>query len=289
MEKYIQAGKIAREARELGASRVRAGGSSLELADEVEGLIRKRGGKCAFPVNIGVNDVAAHYSPSKHDDIKFRPGDIVKLDVGAHVDGYPADTTTTVEVDTRNHAKLIESANEALRASVEMVAPGTPVSALGSAIARVIKSAGFRPIENLVGHTMERYNLHAGLSIPNIETKDHSPLKEGMILAIEPFSTNGSGKVNARGRGNIYRIIRERKAPADVEALFHQLKLHFGPFPFAARWCEPLDGNALSLVTKMTRLGMLMNYPVLAEVAHGFVAQAEHSVIVTAHGCRVLT
>ena len=289
MEKYLQAGKIAREARELGASRTRTGGSSLELVEEIESLIRRRGGQCAFPVNIGVNEVAAHYTPSRNDDVRFRSGDVVKIDVGAHVDGYPADTTATVEVGTRNHTKLIESANEALRVSIEMVAPGTTVSALGSAIARVIRSAGFKPIENLVGHTMEKFNLHAGLSIPNIETKDNSPLKEGMILAIEPFSTTGTGKVSGRGRGNIYRIVRERKASSDVDALFIQLKQRFGPFPFASRWCDPLDQNAQALMTKMARLGMIMNYPVLTEVARGVVAQAEHSVIVTADGCRVLT
>src|SRR5512136_2270775 len=135
IEKYVRAGTIAREAREFGISHIKAGGSSLLLADAVENLIRERGGACAFPVNIGVNDVAAHYTPSRNDDIRFKHGDVVKIDVGAHVEGYPADTTVTVELGTRNYSSLIVSAEDALRICIEMVAPGTPVSALGGAVA----------------------------------------------------------------------------------------------------------------------------------------------------------
>lgn len=289
LRKYIRAGEIAREAREFGVANVRAGGSALELADAIERLIRERGGECAFPVNIGVNEVAAHYTPSRETDIRFRPGDVVKIDVGAHVDGYPADTAATVEVDTRNYTKLIECARDALTMCIEMVAPGTPISSMGATVARTIRSAGFKPVSNLTGHSMERFNLHAGLSIPNIETRDKAVLEEGMVVAIEPFSTNGAGKVAGRGRGSIYRIVRDRRASPEIDALFLKMRSRFGPFPFAGRWCDSLGPDADALVRKMFRLGMIMSYPVLTDVASGVVAQAEHSVIVTADGCRVLT
>ncbi|MEM2892513.1 MAG: type II methionyl aminopeptidase, partial [Thermoplasmata archaeon] len=206
---------MAREAREFGARHVKEGGSALELAEAIEALIRQRGAQPCFPVNIGVNEVAAHYTPSRTDDIRFRMGDVVKIDVGAHIDGYPADTTVTVEVGTKNHTALIESAEDALRICIEMIAPGTSVSALGGAIARTIRSAGFKPIQNLTGHSMEKFNLHAGLSVPNVETKDRSVVEEGMIVAIEPFATTGAGKVSGKGRGSIYRVVRERRVPSE--------------------------------------------------------------------------
>ncbi len=270
-------------------SHVRAGGSSLELANAIEALIRERGGECAFPVNIGVNEVAAHYTPSKTDDIRFRTGDVVKIDVGAHVDGYPADTAATVEVDTKNFSALITAAQDALRVCIEMIAPGTTVSALGGATSRTIRAAGFKPVENLTGHSMEKFNLHAGLSIPNIETRDKAVLTEGMVVAIEPFSTTGVGKVDGSKRGSIYRIVRERRAPAEVTGLFEGIKRSFGPFPFAGRWCDALDPDAGQHLSKMVRMGMVMSYPVLTEVGRGVVAQAEHSVIVTKDRCTVLT
>lgn len=288
-EKYLRAGAIAREARELGASRVRAGGSSLELANEIEGLIVKRGAKCAFPVNIGINDTAAHYTPSRDNDLRFKQGDVVKIDVGAHVGGYPADTAVTVEVGTRNHTALIESARDALRMCIEMIAPGTTVSAIGSMVSRTVTSAGFRPVQNLTGHSMEQFNLHAGLSIPNIETRDRTALQEGMVLAIEPFASTGAGKVSGKGRGAIYRIVRERRASPDVTEFYENLASSFGPFPFAGRWCDALHTDAQDLLHKMFRLGIVMNYPVLADVAGGMVAQAEHSVLVTSDGCEQIT
>lgn len=289
LEKYLRAGRIAKEALEFGAAHATAGKSSLELANAIEILIRERGGQCAFPVNIGINEIAAHYTPSRNNDMRLREGDIVKLDVGAHVEGYPADTSVTVEVGTRKYTQLIQSAQDALGVCIEMAAPGTTMSAIGSAVERVIKSAGYRPVQNLTGHSMERYNLHAGLSIPSIETKDKTAIEEGMVIAIEPFSTTGSGKVDGKGRGSIFRIVRERRAPADVEQLFLKMKQRFGSFPFAGRWCDELDHDAEALMQKMVRLGMIMSYPVLTEVAGGVVAQAEHSVVVTSNGCRVLT
>jgi methionyl aminopeptidase len=262
---------------------------AMELADAVESLIRSRGAGCAFPVNIGVNEVAAHYSPSKDDDIRFMLGDVVKIDVGAHVDGYPADTSTTVEIGTRNNSALIACAEDALRMCIEMTAPGTAVSVLGDAVSRTIRAAGFRPIENLTGHSMERYSLHAGLSIPNIPTRDRAVIHEGMVVAIEPFSTTGGGRVQNDARGNIYRIVRDRRAPPEVTALFSSMRAAFGTFPFASRWCEALQPGSASLVQRMVRLGMIMNYPVLTEVQKGIVAQSEHSVVVTGDGCVVIT
>ncbi|UCE80824.1 MAG: type II methionyl aminopeptidase [Methanobacteriota archaeon] len=289
LDKLSRAGRVAKLAREFAMENVIAGGSALELVIAIEEVIRSNGAECAFPVNIGVNEVAAHYTPSKENDIEFRTGDVVKIDIGAHIDGYPGDTAATVEVGTRNHSTLIEAAESALEVSMEMVAPGTTVSAMGETIERVIKSSGFKPIHNLTGHSMERFNLHAGLSIPNVKNWDRSSIKEGMVLAIEPFSTTGRGKVEGAHRGGIYRLMRDRKAPPEISTLFSRIQSSFGGFPFAGRWCDDLHPDASSLLSKMVRIGMAMSYPILIEAGKGAVAQAEHSVIVTRTGCRVLT
>ena len=289
LEKFVLAGKITAEAREFAASNVKAGGSALELVEKVESFIRSRGADCAFPVNIGVNEIAAHFTPSRAKDVKFLDGDIVKIDIGAHVDGYPGDTAVTVEVGTKNHTSLIESARAALDMTIEMIAPGTTVSAIGGTIERAIKSAGFKPVQNLTGHSMERFSLHAGLSVPNVKNWDRSELKEGMIVAIEPFATTGKGKVEGATRGGIYRIVRDRKAPPEISAFFSKLQSEFGGFPFAGRWCDPIDTEAQAHLSKMVRMGMIMSYPILIEAGRGIVAQAEHSVLVTGSGCRILT
>ena len=289
LDKLSRAGSVTKEAREFAVENVRCGGSALELVESIESLIRSRGAECAFPVNIGVNEVAAHYTPSIDTDITFKTGDVVKIDIGAHVDGYPGDTAATVEVGTRNHTSLIEAAESALEMSIEMVSPGTTVSAMGEAIERAIKSRGFKPIQNLTGHSMERFNLHAGLSIPNVKSWDRSSIKQGMVLAIEPFSTTGRGKVEGGPKGGIYRLMRDRRAPPEISTLFSRIQSSFGGFPFAGRWCEALHPQASSLLPKMVRMGMVMSYPILIEAAKGVVAQAEHSVLVTESGCEILT
>jgi len=289
LDKLVRAGKIAGEAREFAVENVRTGGSALELVEAVEELIRSKGAECAFPVNIGVNEVAAHYTPSKETDITFRIGDVVKIDIGAHVDGYPGDTAATVEVGTRNHSAMVEAAESALEMCIEMVSPGTTVSAMGGVIERAITGAGFKPIQNLTGHSMERFNLHAGLSLPNIKNRDRSAIKEGMILAIEPFSTTGKGKVDGGSKGGIYRLMRDRRAPPEISTLFSRIQSSFGGFPFAGRWCDDLHPQVSTLLPKMVRMGMIMSYPILIEAGKGAVAQAEHSVLVNAAGCLVLT
>lgn len=289
MKKYKRAGAITRAAREFAVANVRPGMSALNLAEAVEGVIRSEGASCAFPVNIGVNSVAAHYTPSQTDDITLRVGDVVKVDLGAHVDGYPADTSVTVELGTRNHQKLISCAEDALRMAIEMIAPGTTTSAVGEAVEMAIRSAGFRPVENLTGHSMGRFELHAGLSIPNVKTRESEVIEEGMIIAIEPFSTTGKGKVKGASKGNIHRIVRDRRAPPEISEMFSKMRARFGTLPFASRWCDDLHPEAQGLLAKMLRMGMVMNYPVLVEVADGVVAQAEHSVLVTKTGCTVLT
>ena len=289
LDKLSRAGKVTAEARDFAVANVKLGGSALELVESIESLIQSRGAECAFPVNIGVNEIAAHYTPSKNTDITFKTGDVVKIDIGAHIDGYPGDTAVTVEVGTRNHGPLIEAAESALEMSIQMVCPGTTMSAMGEAIERAIKSSGFKPIQNLTGHSMERFNLHAGLSIPNVKTWDRSAVREGMVLAIEPFSTTGRGKVEGGSKGGIFRLMRDRRAPPEISTFFSRIQSSFGGFPFAGRWCEELHPQASALLPKMVRMGMIMSYPILIEAAKGVVAQAEHSVLVTESGCEILT
>ncbi len=172
VEKYKLAGKIAREAREYGAGLVREGASLLEAVNTIEALIISRGARPAFPVNIAINDVAAHFTP-RHDEtgLRFARGDVVKLDVGVHVDGYIGDTATTIEVGAGAWSDMKKAAEEALAAALELLRPGADLALVGQAIETTIAARGFKPIENLTGHSLERNVLHAGISVPNIREK----------------------------------------------------------------------------------------------------------------------
>ena len=275
-----KAGRLSSEARELGRSITSDGVKLREVADRMEGHILDHGGKLAFPVNISINDIAAHFTPNTMDEIVFHNGDLVKLDVGAQVDGYLGDTATTVEVGTRNWQSLIDASDRALQMAMEMAKEGVSVGSIGGIVERSIKDAGFRPVINLSGHEMKRYNLHAGLTIPNFNDGTLSRIQGNMLLAIEPFATNGQGQVSNGRSGNIYRVLRDRPVKdKDAQKLFDLIKQEFTTLPFCERWCDRLQPESGPLLKTLHRHGVISTYPILVEAQHGMVSQTEHTVL----------
>lgn len=282
-ENYRAAGRISREALELGADAIKEGVRYREIVERVEHHIHESGASLAFPVNIAVNSVAAHFTPSVHDDLAFKRGDVVKLDVGAHVDGYIGDNAKTVEVGTTRHAKLMEAAEQALGAAIRTVRAGVTVGEIGRVIEDQIRKYGFEPIRNLQGHSLEQYRLHAGLSIPNFHTKNNTKLKSGQVIAIEPFVTDGEGYVTDAGLSNIYRVAKK-------SVMTRQLYNAFRNLPFAESWMYWLYGEeTYRKLSFLMKRRMITPYFKLVEVKGGIVAQAEHTVYVTDDGCEILT
>src|SRR2546429_2831560 len=208
-EALLPAGRISREARERAGGLVSDGVLLHEVAEEVEDLMRKKGARPAFPHCIWIDDTAAHYSPTHDAALRFRRGNVVKLDLGAQLDGWIADTAVTVEVGTRNWTALARASELALQTAIEAVHGGVSTRALGEGIQRAIEAHGFRPIRNLTGHTTERYLLHAGKSVPNI-AHGHDTLHAGEVVAIEPFASSGAGEADGRRTGNIYRVLQNK-------------------------------------------------------------------------------
>jgi methionyl aminopeptidase len=85
----------------------------LDIAENVEKKIFEVGAKPAFPINIGINEIAAHYTPSIDDQTILKEGDMVKVDIGLHVDGYISDNAFTILVGKNSHP-MIETARKAV-------------------------------------------------------------------------------------------------------------------------------------------------------------------------------
>ncbi|MDR0309440.1 MAG: M24 family metallopeptidase, partial [Candidatus Methanoplasma sp.] len=195
LSKLRKAGEVASAARSLGMDMVKEGVRLHDVAQEVEGYIRKKGCGLAFPCNVSINEVAAHYTPCIDDKKVFEIGDIVKIDCGAQLDGYVGDTACTVEVGTKRYRSLIEASKYARDRMAEFIGDGTPICEIGGSAEMCMAQYGFKPIKNLCGHEIKQYNLHAGLSIPSYDTGNTSRLASGMVVAIEPFATDGEGIV----------------------------------------------------------------------------------------------
>ncbi len=283
LEKYIKAGKILSEVRNEAVKKVREGESLLYVAEFIENMIREKGGEPAFPVNISRNDEAAHYTPSLNDPSVFGK-DMVKLDIGVHIDGYIADTAVTI--DLSGHPKLVEAAEAALNKAIEFIHAGVNTSDIGGVIEDTITSYGFKPIVNLTGHGLARYIQHAPPSIPNKRMPHGVRLEEGDIIAIEPFATNGAGRIHDAGNAEIYHLISDKPVRhPSARKLLQEIK-KYKTLPFAKRWLgSKVDFALLQLV----KAKIIQPYPVLKEIEGGLISQAEHTVIVTDDGCEVIT
>ncbi len=283
LPRWRAAARIASRARDLGVGLVVPGARRRDVADQIEAFIRAEGAEPAFPTNLSRNDEAAHFTPGPDDPATFVAGDLVKVDVGAHLDGAIADTADTVEVGgTHRYENLIRAAREGLRAGIAEVRAGAEIEAIGRAVAAAIRARGFKPIVDLTGHSIERYLLHAGTSIPNVPGHASGRLSEGEIIAIEPFATNGVGSI---GNGPFGNILRFRADPGPADPVLARLYGRFRTLPFATRWADaPEEREALRRARRT-----LQSYPVFVERGHGWVAQAEHTVRVGAAGAEVLS
>jgi methionyl aminopeptidase len=283
LDRWRQAGQIAARARELGLRLTVPGARRKDVADAVESFIREEGAAPAFPANLSRNQEAAHYTPSLDDEAVFVAGDLVKVDVGAHLDGAIADTADTVEVGgTHRYENLVRAAQDALKEGIAHVRPGVPVDEVSRSIATAIRSRGLKPVENLTGHSIERYLLHAGKAIPNVPGATSATLREGEVIAIEPFATNGAGRITNGPFGNIARF---RGDPGSTDPVLARLYGRFRTLPFAVRWAAAPEEQA---ALKRARRS-IQTYPVFVEEAGGWVAQAEHTVLVGPARAEVLS
>lgn len=284
LEKYREAGRILKIVRAEAVEMVKVGNTLLQVADFVENRTIELGGKPAFPCNISRNQEAAHATP-KIGDIDVFGKDMVKLDLGVHVDGYIADSAVTV--DLSGNSDILKASEEALAAAIDLAKPGISTGEIGATIENSIRSYGLNPITNLTGHGLSQYEAHDDPAVPNRHVEGGTILKEGDVLAIEPFATDGAGYVHDGNWAEIYSIVR--KKPVRMPAVRNVLKQaeEYRELPFAKRWIESdrLDFALLQL----EKAGILHSYPVLLESTGGIVSQAEHTIIITQDGCEVTT
>jgi len=290
IEKWKDAGRLARDALQFGKTLIENGKRMLDVTEKIESYVRKNGGELAFPTNLAVNNVGAHWTPSSKSKDIFRNGDVVKLDVGVHIDGYIGDNALTVEIETKNYEKMIEASREALNAAINVAVAGVNVGVIGHAVQDKIEQYGYRPIANLTGHRIKRYNLHSGISIPSVRERGGPSLTNGDIVAIEPFVTDGAGRVGGKRNSNIYHLRQIRKIRDEkATELMIEIKDRYKGLPFAERWLHEIQEDATKNLQKLLRAGIVSYYPVLDELGKGIVSQSEHTLLITNNGNEVLT
>lgn len=293
LEYYRKAGQIASKVRKAVPNIVEPGKKILEVCEEIENMILKLGGKLAFPCNIGINEVTAHFTPLGNNSELIPDGSVVKIDLGVHLSGYIADTAITIPFNPA-YESMILAAEDALRDAIENIKPGIKISDIGHIIEKNITRHGYKPIRNLTGHKIERFSLHCGKIIPNIAQMNGTKIENGEVFAIEPFATyvDASGIVKNNQEAYIFKYNKEKgsKSKKAIKLLRH-IRNEFITLPFTTRWLESLypEPELQNYLNEILSSRCIIPYHVLVEESHKPVAQAEHTVIVNEDGCEVLT
>lgn len=287
-----EVGAISYKALVMARDMVKPGVKLISVAEKVEGFLKEKGYGAAFPLNLSINDQAAHYTPILDDTLTFGETDVVKVDFGAAKDGILGDCALTVDL-SHNNQKLVEATMEALQNAISIVKAGVEVHKIGAEIEKAIKAKGFLPISNLGGHSVKTHELHSDIFIPNIDNGDDTKLEEGMTVAIEPFATDGKGMIKESDICDIYSFdIDTSVRLTEARLILEEIKKHYPHEPFAARWLYNVVPSSFGLyagIAELSKNGVLTRYPTLVEVGKGLVSQAELEVLVEKDGCKILT
>lgn len=283
LECYRQAGKIAGSIREMAKKNDYIGKTLGEICEEIEKEIQTRGGFPAFPVNVSLNEIAAHYTAEPNDQNTVKDGDVLKIDIGVHIDGYIADTAATICYNNDYHS-LVKASENALNEALKIAKNKSKTSDIGKAIENSIIKSGFIPIKNLSGHSLERFTIHAGKSIPNINSIGSFLLEADHVYAIEPFVTlkKGIGIVHEGKVANIFAIIsRKPTKNRELDSFLNEIWNRFKSLPFALRWLIDKydEKNARFLLDNLRKKKNIHAYPILVEGNNMMVAQSEHTII----------
>ncbi|MDE1818199.1 MAG: type II methionyl aminopeptidase [Thaumarchaeota archaeon] len=293
LQDYINAGKIASEVRENARRKNHVGSTLEEICNSVENEITSKGGKCAFPVNVSLNEIAAHYTAEPNDKIIVKDTDLLKIDLGVQINGYIADTAVTVCYDPK-YDFLVQAAESALREAMSIIRVGAKSSDVGKTIENTAKQMGGIPIANLSGHSLEQYTIHAGKSVPNIWSIGSFSFQSTEAYACEPFVTtpDGSGFVREGKIKNIFSLVtRKRTKDEEANKMIDFIWQKFNMLPFALRWFIPEydEKTARDLLDRLIKNKVVRAYPILVESKGEKVAQAEHTFIPQENGVLITT
>lgn len=254
----------------------------FEIVEKVENKIKELGAGLAFPVNISINHIAAHYTPDIEDDTTLKVGDLVKVDIGVHSNGYIWDRAFTICIGKKEHP-LIEASKRGLEEAVKLIKPGIRVYEISELVEDTIKDLGFNPVHNLCGHGLERYNQHTSPTIPNGKNNIQDEIKAGQVIAMEVFTTDGAGLVKESSPTLIYKYKQEKPVRMrEARQILKIAKEDFEKLPFAKRWLSRMMTRLkIDLALKqLIEIDALVGYPVLKEETGGKVAQTEDTIIV---------
>jgi methionyl aminopeptidase len=289
--RYTEAGAANRKALDYAKGYIKEGKSLLDIAETLEKKIDEFSeGKArpAWPVNLSINENAAHQTASLDEEIVLQGTEMVKADIGVHIEGYISDAAVTIDLSGEN-GSMIEAAEDALEKGIEALENTRDLGEIGEAVEEAAKAKGLNPVRNLTGHFLEQWINHAPPAVPNTKTNYSMEAENDTVIAIEPFVTNGEGYVKEGGKAEIF-LLEARKPVRNTNArkILDFIEENYKSLPFAERWIakglKMAEFQRKAAFRELVRSGCLKSFPVLHEKKGFLVAQAETSLIIEETG-----
>uniref|UniRef100_A0A7S0DS25 Methionine aminopeptidase 2 n=1 Tax=Amorphochlora amoebiformis TaxID=1561963 RepID=A0A7S0DS25_9EUKA len=320
-----EAAEVHRQVRQYVYKFIRPGLPLLEVAQRIENatkfLVRQNGTQrgWGFPTGLSVNHVAAHYTPNYGEPERIiRFHDVIKVDFGVQIKGWIIDSAFSIAFDKR-HLGLLEASKKATEAGIRAAGIGVKLKDIGAAIQNVMESytselsntndikkrnenvsVRIRVISDLGGHSMKRYDIHAGKSVPCVACNDDTRMEAGEVYAIETFASTGTGVVEERGNCSHYMWnskcdltkLKQRllKKPSAFRLAQH-IRSRYHTLAFCRRWLDDAGfKNHLAALSTLVNAKAVTPYPPIVDHREGcFVAQFEHTIYLGPNGKEVLS
>ncbi|MFX0188447.1 MAG: type II methionyl aminopeptidase [Candidatus Hodarchaeota archaeon] len=296
IESLRKAGKIAQEVKKYIKPQIKVGSKALDIINAAEAKIIELEGYTAFPVNLSINNIAAHYtSPMRDDGLTINDNDIVKLDIGVHIEGYIVDTAFTVSFNNDEALENIIQATEvAVEAAKMMAKPGINTKEIGKKIESIVKGFKYNPIKELGGHQIERWTVHGKKALPELGSQGGDEMEEGDVFGVEIFASTGEGSVHLTNNSFIYelnpysgRVPLRRKISKQILGFVNK---NYKTLPFAERWLAKEFRMGITFgIQELVKQNKLQAHYVLAENRGEYIAQSEDTIIITEDGYEQLT
>jgi methionyl aminopeptidase len=299
-----------RQVRKYMQSKIKPGIKLSEMCAELEDLNRtlvEEQGLSAgpgFPTGCSINHVAAHYTPNAGDETVLQYGDVMKVDFGTQINGRIIDCAWTVAFDPQ-FDPLLTAVKDATNTGIKTAGIDVRLCDIGEAIQEVMESYEvtidgklypIKSVRNLNGHSIGKYQIHAGKTVPIVKGGDQTRMEEGEIYAIETFGSTGRGYVVEDMECSHY--MKEFEAPhvplrvPKAKQLLNHINKTFGTLAFCRRWLDRPDGGSftvngndgkqeryLGALKNLCDAGIVKQYPPLVEQKGAYVAQFEHTIM----------
>lgn len=301
---YRQAAETHRQVRQWAQKNIKPGQTLTEIANGIEDSVRRLVGHdglsegdaivagMGFPTGLNLDEIAAHFSPNAGNKTVLQQNNVMKVDIGVHVNGRIVDSAFTMAFDP-TYDNLLAAVKDATNTGVREAGIDVRLGELGGLIQEAMESYEceingttypIKPIRGLAGHTILPYSIHGTKSVPLIKTDDMTKMEEGDVFAIETFGSTGTGQVWDDGETSHYALRKD--APkvdlrlSSARSLLNTIQKNFSTIPFCRRYLDRIGQEKYLLgLNNLVKSGIVEDYPPLVDKKGSYTAQFEHTIL----------